>query len=138
MTRKDVLPKKDLLEKAATMKRFEYSSLGKNMKKQTSVTEKQYQSFDKVFNQDEKEESVKIKEEGPLRTDESSLYYGNKYSFIEFKNVGKYMDGLVSGYNNNLAPFKQRLEEFWKYIPWKLKGKAKKGTVYNLKNNVKY
>ena len=112
MTRKDVLPKKDLLEKAATMKRFEYSSLGKNMKKQTSVTEKQYQSFDKVFNQDEKEESVKIKEEGPLRTDESSLYYGNKYSFIEFKNVGKYMDGLVSGYNNNLAPFKQRLEEF--------------------------
>ena len=29
LTGKDVLPEKDLLEKAATMKRFEYLSLGK-------------------------------------------------------------------------------------------------------------
>ena len=29
LTVKDVLPEKDLLEKAATMKRFEYSLLGK-------------------------------------------------------------------------------------------------------------
>ena len=31
----DVLPKKDLLEKAATMKTFEYSPLGKELKAQT-------------------------------------------------------------------------------------------------------
>ena len=37
---KDVLPEKDLLQKAATMKRLEYSPLGKDLKKQTSVTEK--------------------------------------------------------------------------------------------------
>ena len=34
--------KKDLLEKAAAIKRFEYSSLSKKLKKQTSVAEKQY------------------------------------------------------------------------------------------------
>ena len=32
---KDVLPKKDLLEKAATIKLFEYSPLGKESKAQT-------------------------------------------------------------------------------------------------------
>ena len=38
----DVLPEKDLLAKAAALKRFEYSPLGKEFKKQTSVAEKQY------------------------------------------------------------------------------------------------
>ena len=32
---KDVLPEKGLLEKAATIKRFEYSPLGKELKAQT-------------------------------------------------------------------------------------------------------
>ena len=32
---KDVLPEKDLLQKAATMKRLEYSPLGKDLKNQT-------------------------------------------------------------------------------------------------------
>ena len=35
LTGKDVLPEKDLLEKATTMKRFEYSLLGKELKAQT-------------------------------------------------------------------------------------------------------
>ena len=33
LTRKDVLPEKDLLEKAAAIKIFEYSLLGKELKK---------------------------------------------------------------------------------------------------------
>ena len=37
----DVLPEKDLLAKAAALKRFEYLPLGKEFKKQTSVAEKQ-------------------------------------------------------------------------------------------------
>ena len=41
-----------------------------------------------------KKELVKIKKEGPITTDKSSLFYNNKYSFIEFKNVAKYMDDL--------------------------------------------
>ena len=89
----------------------------------------------KVFNDDEKEEPVKIKKEesvkiikqGTLTTDESSLFYSNKYSFIEFKNVGRYMDDfLVPRSNNYLIPFKQRLKEFKKRFPKKAKTKQKK------------
>ena len=40
LTGKDILLEKDLLEKAAAIKRFEYSSLGKELKKQSSVSEK--------------------------------------------------------------------------------------------------
>ena len=92
----------------------------------------QYRNFDKAFNHNEKEGPVKIKKEGPLTTDESNLFYNNKYSFIEFKNVGKYMDDfLVTRYNNYLAPFKQQMEEFEKITPGKAKTKAKKKIVYN-------
>ena len=34
---KDVLPENNLLEKAATIKRFEYSSLGSELEKQTGI-----------------------------------------------------------------------------------------------------
>ena len=44
-TGKDVLPEKGLLEKAWVIKKFEYSPLGKELKKQTSVAEKQYQNY---------------------------------------------------------------------------------------------
>ena len=50
-----------MLEKASAMNGFEYSLLGKELKKHFSVPEKQYQSIDKVFNHDEKEEPVKLK-----------------------------------------------------------------------------
>ena len=92
-TGKDVLSEKDLVEKAAALKRFEYSPLGKELKKQINVAEKQYQNFDKIFKPNEIEQPVTIKKE---ITDKSSLFYDNKCSFIEFKNVGKYKnDSLV-------------------------------------------
>ena len=37
LTDKDVLLEKDLLEKAATMKKFEYSPLGKELKAQNDI-----------------------------------------------------------------------------------------------------
>ena len=40
LTGKDFLPKKDFLEKAAALKSFEYSLLGKELKAQTSAAEK--------------------------------------------------------------------------------------------------
>ena len=46
LTGKDVLPEKYLLEKAATMKRFEYSPLGKKLKAQPDISKKQYQKLD--------------------------------------------------------------------------------------------
>ena len=48
MTDEDVLLEKGLLEKAATIKIFEYSALGSDLKKQTSIAGKQYQQLDKV------------------------------------------------------------------------------------------
>ena len=43
LTGKDVLLEKNLLEKAVTIKRFEYSLLGKELKKQTRTVGKHYQ-----------------------------------------------------------------------------------------------
>ena len=52
LTGKDVLPKKDLLEKTATIKRFEYSPLGKELKAQTDIAKKQYQTLDIIYESD--------------------------------------------------------------------------------------
>ena len=49
MTSKDVLAQKDLPEKAATMKRFEFSPLGKKLKAQTDIAKKQYQKLDNTY-----------------------------------------------------------------------------------------
>ena len=50
-----------MLEKAAAIKIFEYFSLGSELKKQTSVAEKQYWGLNKLFKSDEKEETVTSK-----------------------------------------------------------------------------
>ena len=49
LTGKDVLPEKYLLEKAVTMKRFEYFLSGKELKAQTDIEKKQYQGLNKAF-----------------------------------------------------------------------------------------
>ena len=54
MTGKDVLPEKDLLKKAATFKRFEYSRLSKEFKVQTDIAKKHEKlddtyEFDKIY-----------------------------------------------------------------------------------------
>ena len=75
-TGKDVLPKKDLLEKSAASKRFEYSPLGKELKKQTSVPEKQHQRFDNAFESNKKEEvKPKNKKQKKSSYAKSSLQY---------------------------------------------------------------
>ena len=49
VTGKDVLREKDLLEKAATMRRFEYFPLGKELIAQTEISKKQYQKLENNF-----------------------------------------------------------------------------------------
>ena len=49
MTGKDVLPEKDLLKKAATFKRFEYSRLSKELKVQTDIAMKHYKKLDDTY-----------------------------------------------------------------------------------------
>ena len=48
-TGKDVLPGKDLLEKPATMKRFVYSPLRKELKVQTDIAKKQFQKLNDTY-----------------------------------------------------------------------------------------
>ena len=43
------LPEKDLLEKAATLKRFEYSPLAKELKAQADIAKKQYNGLNKFL-----------------------------------------------------------------------------------------
>ena len=49
LTGKDVLQEKDLLEKIATMKRFGYSPLDKELKAETDIAEKQYQKLNNTY-----------------------------------------------------------------------------------------
>ena len=45
----EFLTEKDLIGKAAALNKFEYSPLGKELKAQTSVAEKQYQGLNKFL-----------------------------------------------------------------------------------------
>ena len=47
MTGKDVLPEKDLLEKVATKKRYEYLSLGKQLKSEAVIAKMKKEELDK-------------------------------------------------------------------------------------------
>ena len=74
------------------MKRSEYSPLGKELKKKTSVAGKQYQNFGKIFKLNEIEQRVIINKEQPVTikkeiTDESSLFCNNKYNSEMLENI---------------------------------------------------
>ena len=83
LTTKDVVPEKDLLEKAATMKRFKYSSLGNELKAQTDTAKKQYQKLEDTYEFDKI-----IKKEQPefRKYNRSNLIYNSEYSFYEYYN----------------------------------------------------
>ena len=57
LTSKDVLSKKRLARKSCCIERSEYSPLGKELKKQTSVSEKQYQKFETPIESNKNEEN---------------------------------------------------------------------------------
>ena len=51
LTGEEILPKRGLLEKAATIKRFEYSHLVSDLKKDTDIAKKKkHQGLDKLMN----------------------------------------------------------------------------------------
>ena len=84
MTGKDVLPKKELLEKAPALKRFKYSPLGKDLKKQTSFAEKQYQKLGNSFESNKKEED---KTKSKTNRAKSNLIYNNSITFYKYHNI---------------------------------------------------
>ena len=82
---KDVSSGKDLLEKTATMKRFEYSLLGKELKPQTGIAKKQCKKFDTntfKFGKIIEKEKLTIK-----KYNRSNLTYNGKFSFYEYYNT---------------------------------------------------
>ena len=83
LTGKDVLPEKDLLEKAAAIKRFEYSLLGKELKVQTDIPKKQYQTLDKIYESDEtKEPTIKKYNRSNLIHNRISVIQKNLITFF--------------------------------------------------------
>ena len=57
LTGKDALPEKDLLEKAAALKRFEDSPFGKEFNAQTYIAKKQYKNLTMILNQVKRKKS---------------------------------------------------------------------------------
>ena len=76
MTDKDVLSEKYLLGKATTMKTFEYSPLGKELKTQTDTAKKEYQKLDDTY---EFYKTIKKKEPTFKKCNRRNLLYSSKY-----------------------------------------------------------
>ena len=75
-----------------------------------------------IFNLDEKEEPIAIKKEKePLKTNEPSLIYDSKYSFSEYRNVGKYNLSVTTKYTLHL--FYHRLNDFRNFVSQTKKNK---------------
>ena len=81
LTRKYVLPEKGLLEKAASLKIFEYSRLGKELKAKTDIAKKQYQNLDNTF---EFEKIIKIEKPTLENYNKSNLICNANYSFYKY------------------------------------------------------
>ena len=130
LTEKDVLPEKDLLQKAVALKRFEYSPLGKELKTQASAAEKKFQGLNKHFNPEKEEKPVTIKKKKKEIINESKIVYDNKYSFSSFKNVRQYSNiSLESKYDIFLL-FYHLLNELRSLILQKEQTKIRKKNVH--------
>ena len=105
----DVLPEKYWLEKAAVIKIFEYSPLGKGLKKQTSIAEKRYQKLDNVFESNKKEVVIKIKRSGK----KSNLVYSKYFSFYKYHNINEFVKFSLDSKLNDLKEFKDKIELFY-------------------------
>ena len=79
------------MEKAATMKRFEYSPLGKELKVQTGIAKKQYQKLDNSFGFDKI-----IKKEKPTfkNYNKSNLINDSEHSFDKYYRDSKSFSNL--------------------------------------------
>ena len=123
----DVLPEKDFLEKAAKMKRFEYSPLGKELKAQTDIAKKQYQKLD-----DTDEFDKVIKKEKPTfkKYNTSNLIYNSKYNFYEYYNINFNSLSFTSKYKV-LTSFYNELEKLYSLKPQKESTKERIVTVYD-------
>ena len=101
LTGTNVLPEKDLPERADTMKRFEYSPLGKELKAQTGIAKKEFQGLDKAFisNKDNKNENESLIEKEKKKYNKSNLIY-NKLNFYIYGDDKKLIAFLLNQNNH--------------------------------------
>ena len=85
-----------MLEKVATMKRFEYSLLDKKLKKETDIAKKQYEQLNNLFKFDKKEEPITIQKEKQTikQYKKSYLIYNSKHSFYKYYHDSKKFTNL--------------------------------------------
>ena len=81
LTGKDVLPKKDLLGKAAAIKIVEYFPLDTELKAQASAAEKQYLTLGEVFEPNKKEQKSHAK---------STLVYSKSFTLYKYYNTEEF------------------------------------------------
>ena len=129
LTGKYVLPEKDIVEKSAMMKRFEYLSLGKELKVQIDIIKKQYQKLDDSY------ELHKItKKEKPEfgKYNRSNLIYDSKDRFYQYYN-NKLFNSNSSFKSRHpfLLLFYNDLNKFDNLNPQKESAKERKVSVYN-------
>ena len=105
LTGEKVLPEKGVLEKAATIKRFEYSPLGSELKKQIDIAnKKQYQGLDKVYEFDGT--ISKDDKKATLKTYNKSVpIYDASHSFCKCRNIKKFDNLSYISKHSFLASF---------------------------------
>ena len=125
---KDVLPESDLLEKDATLKRFEFSPLGKELKAQTDSAKRKYKKLDKTFEFDKI-----IKKEKPTvkKYNRSNLIYDSKYSFYPYYNIKNFNNLSFTSKYPILFSFYSELNKFYYINPRKGRTKENKKPVYD-------
>ena len=129
LSSKDVLSEKDLLEKAATIKRLEYSPLGKELSAQADMAKKQYQKLDDTYEFDNI-----IKKEKPVLENysKSDLIYNSSYCFYKYYRESKKFDNLsLESKYLFLAEFFIDLNKSNKLNPKNKAQKRKKMNVYD-------
>ena len=91
MTVEEVLPEQTSKEKVATVKRFEYSLLGYQLKKQIDIAKTQYQGLDNAFkfNKKECDKTINEHEKKPIlkRYNKSDLLYNGKHIFYKYGDI---------------------------------------------------
>ena len=109
LTGKDVLPEKELLEKAARMKKkIEYSPLGKELKAETDIAKEQYQGIS-------------------FFKSKSNLTYSSKYSFYKYyRNSKKFDNFSFESKYSFIDKFFKHVNKFNKLRTQKQKTKKKK------------
>ena len=110
------------------MKRFEYFSLGKELKAQTDIAKEQYQKLGNTYEFDKI-----IKKEKPIfkKCITLNLIYNSKFSFYEYYNVKKFNCLSLTSKYPILLSFCSNLNKFDNLNPQKKSTKEKKATVYD-------